>query len=146
MPGGLVSRKHGSITAAIAAMGPLVVVGYLTAPFVSFVHMRLPPFARQSEANLRAFVRKLPAQTELEITTMSFIAKPRVSKVMVSDLRPANRRFGIVNYVRDTAAENTTRPWYMFRAVGEFNMQHNRSPRVRGVWEEIAASMAGQRA
>lgn len=131
-------------TAAIAAMGPLLVVGYLTAPFVPFVHMRLPPFARQSEANLRAFVRKLPAQTELEITTMSLIAKPRVSKVMVSDMRPANRRFGIVNYVRDTTTENAVRPWYMFRAVGEFNMQHNRSPRVRGVWEEIAASIARQ--
>ncbi|KAK8122461.1 hypothetical protein PG984_011131 [Apiospora sp. TS-2023a] len=132
-----------------AAIGPLVIVGYLTSPFVSFMHLRLPPFARVSEEALRSFVRRLPSQaqtTELDITTMSTIAKPRVSKVKLSELRPANQRFGIVNYVRDTTAENATRKWYNFRAVGKFNVQHNKSPRVRGVWEEIAVMIAKQTA
>ncbi|KAK7984883.1 hypothetical protein PG988_002505 [Apiospora saccharicola] len=132
-----------------AAIGPLVILGYLTSPFVSFMHLRLPPFARVSEEALRSFVRRLPAQaqtTELDITTMSTIAKPRVSKVKLSELRPANQRLGIVNYVRDTTAENATRKWYNFRAVGKFNVQHNKSPRVRGVWEEIAAMIAKQTA
>ncbi|KAK8008533.1 hypothetical protein PG991_011084 [Apiospora marii] len=132
-----------------AAIGPLVIVGYLTSPFVSFMHLRLPPFARVSEEALRSFVRRLPTQaqaTELDITTMSAIAKPRVSKVRLSELRPASQRLGIVNYVRDTAAENATRKWYNFRAVGKFNVQHNKSPRVRGVWEEIAGMIAKQAA
>ncbi|KAK7962231.1 uncharacterized protein PG986_003056 [Apiospora aurea] len=132
-----------------AAVGPLLIVGYLTSPFVSFMHLRLPPFARVSEETLRSFVKRLPAQaqtTELDITTMSAIAKPRVSKVKLSELRPANQRLGIVNYVRDTTAENATRKWYNFRAVGKFNVQHNKSPRVRGVWEEIAATITKQAA
>ncbi|KAK8064788.1 hypothetical protein PG994_007426 [Apiospora phragmitis] len=130
-----------------AAVGPLFIVGYLTSPVVSFMHLRLPPFARMSEEALRSFVRRLPAQaqtTELDITTMSAIAKPRISKVKLSELRPANQRLGIVNYVRDTAAENATRKWYNFRAVGKFNVQHNKSPRVWGVWKEIAAMIAEQ--
>ncbi|KAK7983762.1 hypothetical protein PG990_012473 [Apiospora arundinis] len=132
-----------------AAVGPLLIVGYLTSPFVSFMHLRLPPFARVSEEALRSFIRRLPAQaqtTELDITTMSVIAKPRVSKVKLSDLRPANQRFGIVNYVRDTTAENATRKWYNFSAVGKFNVQHNKSPRVRGIWEEVATMIAKQTA
>lgn len=30
---------------------------------------------------------------------------------------------GLVNYVRDTAAENASRKWYMYRAVGRFYIQ-----------------------
>ena len=56
----------------------------------------------------------------LEINTMSFIAKPRTSLVRLSELKPVNKRFGLVNVARDTAAENAKRKWYMFRAVGNF--------------------------
>ncbi|KAI1137247.1 hypothetical protein F5Y05DRAFT_84029 [Hypoxylon sp. FL0543] len=122
----------------LAAIVPLVFVAYTTAPFVSSIHMRLPPFARHSEDMLRRFAQKLPPHTELDITTMSFIAKPRVSQVKLSDLRPASRRFGIVNLARDTAAENATRKWYMFRAVGEFNAQSNTvTSRAPWVWDSI---------
>lgn len=107
--------------------------------------MRLPPFARQSEDMLRRFVRTLPPHTELEITTMSLIAKPRASRVKLSDLRPVSRRFGIVNLARDTAAENVARKWYMFRAVGDFSAQNNTVKRVPWVWESIMKSLEKQR-
>ncbi|KAH8158279.1 hypothetical protein CIB48_g9966 [Xylaria polymorpha] len=101
-------------------LSPTVVrmfVAYTTSPFVTFIHMRLPPFARQSEEMLRRYVRTLSPQTELDITTMSLIAKPRVSVVKLSDLAPVSRRFGIVNMARDTAVDNAKRRWYMFPAV-----------------------------
>ncbi|KAI8954948.1 hypothetical protein F4801DRAFT_414734 [Xylaria longipes] len=123
---------------ALCAVGPLVFVAYTTSPFVTFVHMRLPQFARQSEEMLRRYARTLPPQTELEITTMSLIAKPRVSTVKVSDLAPVNRRFGIVNMARDTAADNATRKWYMFPAVGNFNAQRaSGTSKAPWVWDAI---------
>ncbi|KAI1167044.1 hypothetical protein F5B18DRAFT_603519 [Nemania serpens] len=123
---------------ALCAVVPLVFVAYTTAPFVTFIHMRLPPFARQSEGMLRRYVRTPPPQTELEITTMSFIAKPRSSTVKLRDLRPANRRFGIVNMTRDTAAENAARKWFMYRAVGNFNAQRaSGTSRAPWVWDAI---------
>lgn len=54
---------------------------------------------------------------------MSFIAKPRYSSLQAGDLTPTRRRFGLVNLVRDTDAENAKRSWYMFRAVGKFYVQ-----------------------
>ncbi|KAI1115701.1 hypothetical protein F5Y14DRAFT_409963 [Nemania sp. NC0429] len=129
---------HFSILAALSAVVPLVFVAYITAPFVTFIHMRVPPFARQSEALLRRYVRTPPPQTELQITTMSFIAKPRTSTVKLRDLRPASRRFGIVNMTRDTAADNAARRWFMYRAVGNFNVQRGSgTSRVPWVWDAI---------
>ncbi|KAI1802883.1 hypothetical protein F4811DRAFT_368225 [Daldinia bambusicola] len=130
----------------LSAIVPMVFVAYTTSPFVSFVHMRLPSVARQSEDMLRRFARAIPADAELDITTMSFIAKPRVSRVKVSELFPVSRRFGIVNLARDTAAENAARPWYRFRAVGQFNAQFNTANRAPWVWENIMAAIQKQRA
>ncbi|KAI1077656.1 hypothetical protein F5B20DRAFT_550901 [Whalleya microplaca] len=128
----------------LAAIVPMVFVAYATSPFVAFIHLRLPPFARQSEDMLRRFVKSIPPQTELDITTMSFIAKPRTSKVMLSELKPVNRRFGIVNLARDTTAENATREWYRFRAVGNFNVQMNTAPRVPWAWDNIMTIITKQ--
>ncbi|KAI0452474.1 hypothetical protein F5B21DRAFT_332865 [Xylaria acuta] len=123
---------------ALCAVVPLVFVAYTTSPFVTFIHMRLPPFARQSEDMLRRYARTLPSHTELEITTMSVIAKPRVSTVKLSDLAPVSRRFGIVNMARDAAADNATRKWYMFRAVGNFNAQRaSGTSKAPWVWDAI---------
>ena len=127
---------------------PLVFVAYTTSPFVAFIHVRIPPFARQSEEMLRRFVKTIPPQTELEITTLSFIAKPRATTVMLSDLYPVNGRMGIVNLARDTAAENARRKWYMFRAVGNFAAYpgSNTARRTPWVWESIVNTIKKQRA
>ncbi|XXH05466.1 hypothetical protein Hte_011893 [Hypoxylon texense] len=124
----------------LSAIVPLLFVAYTTSPFVSFVHLRLPPFARQSEDLLRRFAaRKLPPGAELDVTTMSLIAKPRASRVRVADLRRVSRRLGIVNLARDAAAENAARRWYMFRAVADFSAQPsaNTVKRAPWVWESI---------
>ncbi|KAI0810392.1 hypothetical protein GGR55DRAFT_137582 [Xylaria sp. FL0064] len=128
---------------ALCAIAPLVFVAYITSPFVSFIHVRLPPFARQSAAMVQRYLANIPMDAELEITTMSFIAKPRTSVVKLSELVPVNKRFGIVNIARDTAAENAARKWYMFRAVGDFYVpKANGSSNDRGwnlLWNKIMA-------
>ncbi|ORY54853.1 uncharacterized protein BCR38DRAFT_491383 [Pseudomassariella vexata] len=127
---------------ALSAIVPLLFVAYTTSPFVSAIHLRLPPFARQSEDVLRRFVRNLPSQTQLTVTTMSPIAKPRYSSVLLSELKPVSGRMGIVNYARDAKVENANRKWYNFRAVSRFNIQVNKADKAPWAWDEIASTIA----
>ncbi|KAI0873804.1 hypothetical protein GGS24DRAFT_501389 [Hypoxylon argillaceum] len=123
---------------AVCAVAPLVFVAYITNPMVTFIHIRLPPFVRRSEEMLRRYARSLPPHTELEITTMSLIAKPRVSTVNLSELKPVNKRFGTVNMTRDTTAANAAKEWYKFRAVGNFGVREQSGvSRAPWVWDEI---------
>jgi hypothetical protein len=121
-----------------AGLIPITFVAYTTAPLVSFMHMHLPAVARTSRHNLERFVRSLPPTTRLEATTLSLIAKPRVSYFEAKDLFPARGRFGVVNFARDTLVENMKRKWYMYRAVGQFSLQGgNRGVKEGWVWDEL---------
>ncbi|KAK5631544.1 hypothetical protein RRF57_007258 [Xylaria bambusicola] len=105
---------------AFCAIAPLVLVTYITSPFVTFIRARLPPFARQSAEASKRYLQSPTSNPMLEIMTLSFIGKPRTTIVRLSELEPANKRFGLVNITRDTAADNATRKWYMFKPVGNF--------------------------
>ncbi|ATY63369.1 Thioredoxin-like fold [Cordyceps militaris] len=110
---------------ALCGIAPILFITYTTAPFVTHLHIHLPAAARTSRAALERFVRtSLPPTTPLTATTMSVIGKPRYSKLRAGDLVPAasRRRFGLVNYTRDAAAENATRKWYELRAVRQFHI------------------------
>jgi hypothetical protein len=110
---------------------PALFVAYTTAPFVTHILVHLPPSARVSRVQLERFVRTMPSTTQLTVTTMSVIGKPRYSVMMAGDLVPATRRLGLVNYVRDAAAENANRRWYMFPAVRKFFVQEHTPVRTR---------------
>ncbi|RTE78862.1 hypothetical protein BHE90_006636 [Fusarium euwallaceae] len=120
-------------TASVVLCGiiPIFFVAYTTSPFVTHIHIHLPPYARASRAILERFVGALPPSTPLTLTTMSAISKPRYSSIQAGDLSPVRRRFGLVNYVRDTTEENAKRRWYMFRAVSKFYVQDKRQRKVR---------------
>ncbi|CAK7263470.1 hypothetical protein SEPCBS57363_000575 [Sporothrix epigloea] len=91
----------GIITCGIV---PFVVASYTSSPFVVFIHLRLPAYARHPDRELlRRFVRNPPAGTQLDFTTMNLVGRPRLATVAVSDLVPAHERLGIVNLI-DTQA------------------------------------------
>ncbi|ETS81291.1 hypothetical protein PFICI_06293 [Pestalotiopsis fici W106-1] len=127
-----------TIRTALCGAVPLLFVGWTTSPFVLMITTKLPPFARISEQYLKRYLANLPADTVFGVTTMSPIAKPRTSKVILSELRQTNRRLGIVNYVRDAAAENATRKWYNYRAVDKFSIQTNNAKGQQWYWDAIA--------
>ncbi|KAM7209406.1 hypothetical protein V8F20_000456 [Naviculisporaceae sp. PSN 640] len=120
-----------SIGIALCGLIPVTFVAYTTAPFVSTIHMHLPQFARVSAQNLERFAKGVPPTTRLDISTLSFIAKPRTSSLTVGDLKPlvakdgkkSWRRLGMVNFTRDVSELNANRKWWRFRAVGEFGIQ-----------------------
>ncbi|OIW24092.1 hypothetical protein CONLIGDRAFT_624444 [Coniochaeta ligniaria NRRL 30616] len=127
---------------------PLLTVAYTTSPFVTNIHIKLPVFARQSRVLLERWAKSgIPASTPLQITTMSFIGKPRVSSLTVGDLVPVRQRLGLVNYLRgDVEEENARRKWYMFRAVGKFNVTPGGGKRVNSgfVWGVVEGQVAGR--
>ena len=115
---------------------------YALGPFVAHVHLRLPRITRQSRELLSRYMQNLPKDAELEITTMSFIGKPRISLVRIGDLKPVKERFGMVNYVRNTKKLNTARPWYMGKPVRAFGL-HGGVPlkKFPGIWEQIVKAI-----
>ncbi|KAM0249900.1 hypothetical protein ACHAQJ_008839 [Trichoderma viride] len=133
VPGYIKAEKPEWETVGVAFCGliPLIFVAYTTSPFVTHIYIHLPPAARTSRPALERFIQgALPPSTEVTLTTMSAIAKPRYSTMQTGHLRPAKRRFGIVNYVRDSEgamAENETRKWYNLRAMTKFGVQEVRT-------------------
>lgn len=118
---------------ALCGLIPATYVAWSTSSFVAAMHLHLPPYARWSRAILERFARTAPPNTRLDVTTMSLIGKPRVSSMVLSDLRPANERLGTVNFVREnTERLDKARKWWRFRAVRAFNVQDG----VEGVARE----------
>jgi hypothetical protein len=129
---------------ALCGLVPFCFIAYVTTPFVTLVHIHLPDFARQSKEILHRFAKNPPANTRLELTTISIIGKPRVSLMTISDLKPTSKRFGLINYTRDTTAINAKRKWYMYRAVGQFNIpkRPGEDAKDAGIWDDIAATIS----
>jgi hypothetical protein len=132
-PGYMKAERPPSEVAGVTLCGllPVLFVLYTSAPFVTHIYIHLPPAARASRAVLERWVRGLPPSAELTVTTMSAIGKPRYSILKAADLIPARRRLGVVNYIRDTQAENAERQWYNFRAVGQFYIREQSAPKAR---------------
>ncbi|CAL3970340.1 unnamed protein product [Diplocarpon coronariae] len=136
------------VAAAVMVSGlvPVTVVGYISAPFVTYIHLRLPAFARHSREMLFRYSKSLPATAELDITTMNFVGKPRVARVKIADICPVRQRLGFANYARDTGKLDAKRPWYGRRAVGQFGVHNEKSGIMGGeVWENVARCIAKNR-
>lgn len=134
-------RSDNSITAAtkVAFYGlvPPIMIAYLTAPFVTHMRVKLPSSAMSSRANLEKFIRGggITKDTELQVTTMSIIAKPRTTAVQVGEIMPTSQRMGIINYIRQNNPRldelRRTRKWYQFRPVTNFYVQPGRPGEAR---------------
>jgi hypothetical protein len=85
------------------------------------------------------YSKTLPNDAELDITTMNFIGKPKVTRVKVADLHQVKERFGMANYSRDVNSINLKRPWWMGSAVGQFGV-HSSTSKIMGgeIWRNIA--------
>ncbi|TGO85919.1 hypothetical protein BPOR_0351g00020 [Botrytis porri] len=118
---------------------PVVFVAYITSPFVNYIHLRLPNFTRNSRDLLMRYSKNPPKDAQVDITTMNFVGKPRVTRLEISELKAVKQRFGVVNFSRDTKKINATRKWWMPKAVRVFGV-HGGAGRVREgeAWENLA--------
>ncbi|GFG11228.1 hypothetical protein IFM5058_05320 [Aspergillus udagawae] len=76
------------IAPAVVAGGalPMLFVAYTSAPFVNFVHLALPVFARRSREQTLQYAKNLPPTATLYINTMKFTTIPRQTEVRLGDL------------------------------------------------------------
>ncbi|PBP27587.1 hypothetical protein BUE80_DR001493 [Diplocarpon rosae] len=138
--------KWVAATVMVSGLVPVTVVGYISAPFVTYIHLRLPAFARHSYEMLLRYSKSLPKNAELDITTMNFIGKPRVARVKIADIYPVKQRLGFANYARDAKALNTKRPWYAGKVATQFGVHNEKSGVMGGViWENVAKCIAKNR-
>nr|XP_036587557.1 uncharacterized protein CTRU02_02473 [Colletotrichum truncatum]KAF6798499.1 hypothetical protein CTRU02_02473 [Colletotrichum truncatum] len=112
------------------AVTPLLYVAYFSAPFVTHVFLRLPPYARQSRALLERYVRALPPAAQLEVGTLGLAARPRATLVSAGDLRPLPKDAGflksrgnLVTHTRDVSDLMARKKWYHYRPVSQFMLQ-----------------------
>jgi len=120
----------------------MIFVMYTTAPFVTYIHLRLPEFARQSRESLLRYSKHLPRNATIDITTLNIIGRPRVSRMRVADLHPVRSRFSITNYSRGAKGEEMKRPWWAARPIKQFAILAGRGrSREEGVWENVAKSI-----
>ncbi|KXH59126.1 hypothetical protein CSAL01_11625 [Colletotrichum salicis] len=127
----LVAHSLTPPTLPVAACGiiPFLFISYTSAPFVTFIYLRLPPYARQSRVLLERYVRTLPPTAQLEIGTMGLVTRPRLTAVTAAELRPVAAdsgplatRLGIVTHTKDVSALMAKRRWYHYRPVGQFGI------------------------
>ncbi|PLB54586.1 hypothetical protein P170DRAFT_470047 [Aspergillus steynii IBT 23096] len=88
--------KTGTIIAGSAI--PMLFVAFVAAPYVNFIHLSLPVFARQSREHALQYALNPPPTATLWINTMKFSAGPRLTKVRLADLGPHKSGFPPVNF------------------------------------------------
>ncbi|MCJ1405303.1 hypothetical protein MMC11_008530 [Xylographa trunciseda] len=137
--------------AAIVVGGaiPLLFVGYTTKPFVNYVHIRLPIFARQSQEHLLRWSKTIAPDTEIDMTTMRFFGLPRVSRMQVADLRETKRStLSVANLARVPAQSDSAkkRPWWAGKEVMRFYIGHNeRKGSESAIWPSVLEAIRARK-
>ena len=117
----------------------MLFVAWLYAPFVAYVHIRLPSYARRSRALLLDFVERMPPQTELDFTTIKLFGRTRVSRIPFGELWPSAARIGIQNIVRvRDASPKNGRTWWQGQEQSLFFVGDARRKSVETIiWEKV---------
>lgn len=138
---------------------PLVLMSYLTAPFVKRISLSIPPYAQLTRANLQRFAATMGPTTCLEFTTLRAYPIQRTSTLLLQELRalPTQRtRFANIERVKTEATVKRWKEmsWYrkMLEIANEprwkFYVKEGRSytipTGVPGVWEEVAKTIQRQ--
>lgn len=144
--GVLVRCLHRVSVAATGAV-PLLYVTYYAAPFVAFVHIKLPIFARRSREQLLKWAQNIPPNTEVDMTTIKSYGSLRVSRMQISELHPTKSRFGIQNLVRVPHFPSIKkRPWWAPKERNLFFVGNDRRKTVEtAVWQKAIGQIRNPR-
>ena len=119
------SNRHSEISCwlmwcSVVVVGgalPLLFVGYTAAPFVNYIHLALPAFARKSREQALQYAKNLPPYATIYINTMKFSTIPRRVEVRISDLIPDKSILRPVSFRNINPARL---PWWQGRAQAHF--------------------------
>ena len=116
----------------------MLYVMYCAAPFVAYVHIKLPIFARRSREHLMKWAQNIPPNTEVDLTTIKSYGSLRIARMPISELHPIKARFGIENLVRVPQFHSTKKkPWWAPKERKLFFVGNERRKTVEtAVWQK----------
>lgn len=125
---------------------PLALTTLTTAPFVTYVHLVLPAWARASAPRLHRYAAALPSTAQIDITTLRFVF-PRVTRVAGGELSFSNGVAGVGpltlrRNVPEAAAAG--RKWWAWKPLKRFYVAGMGGGKIaeQGVWEAVVGSIA----
>jgi hypothetical protein len=104
---------------------PMLFVAYTSAPFVNFVHLALPVFARRSREQTLQYAKSLPPTATLYINTMKFTTIPRQTEVRLGDLVRDKALLRPVSFRNTNPAPL---PWWAGRTLRQFYTAEKSQP------------------
>ncbi|KAF8539629.1 hypothetical protein BDD12DRAFT_89433 [Trichophaea hybrida] len=108
------------VAVILGSLVPLLFVQYLSPPYVTHIYLHLPAWACVSRYHLMQYLKKIPKDAPLELATIRWFGRPKVTRVKAGDLRLKRERWGCVNTVVPTVRKNG----------GSFYVDWRRSPAV----------------
>ncbi|KAI5777839.1 hypothetical protein EDC01DRAFT_380509 [Geopyxis carbonaria] len=84
----------------IGSIVPLIFVQTLSPPYVTHAYIHLPPWAQYSKKHLIAYVKQLPRDATVQLATIRWFGRPKLTTMKLGELHPQRRRWGCVNLVR----------------------------------------------
>lgn len=126
---------------------PMLFVAFTSAPYVNFVHLALPAFARRSREAAIHYAKDLPPTAILYLNTMRFNTIPRTIQVRVGDLIPDKHAFRPVVFRNTKPVE---RPWWMGKHQTQFYTGDHSQPGRQSsafypeVWPSIFQRIQGK--
>ena len=130
-------------SAAVAGAVPLLYVTYCAAPFVTYVHIKLPLSARRSREQLLKWAQNIPLSAEVDLTTIKSYGSLRISRMPISELHHTKARFGIENLVRiPQLPSKKKKPWWAPKERNLFFVGSDRRKTVeKAVWQKALEKM-----
>ncbi|KAL8859672.1 MAG: hypothetical protein Q9178_003786 [Gyalolechia marmorata] len=123
---------------------PMLVVTYATAPFVTYIHLKLPFYARRSKEDLMKFVNKVPMSTEIDLTTIGQFGWPHVYRMPLAELKKAKYALSAANLERvlPSSALKPNRSWWKSSLPTKFYVRNEPVGR-RGpsAWQKVWAQL-----
>ncbi|RAK86771.1 hypothetical protein BO79DRAFT_152920 [Aspergillus costaricaensis CBS 115574] len=114
------SDEHPWYLAPAIAIGgtlPMIFILYTTAPFVVYVHVAIPAFARRSRETMIEYVKNLPPTATLYMTTIRSSSLPQQTEVRLGDL-VLNKSF--LRPVTFTNSKPAPSPWWAGKTPQHF--------------------------
>lgn len=103
----------------------MLYIAYTAAPFVNYIHLALPPFARRSRENAIQYVKNLPPTATFYINTMRFTTIPRQTQVHMADLVPDKALLRPVSFRNKNPAPSS---WWRGRTLRHFYTAEKSQP------------------
>lgn len=96
VPAQLAATAAATLT-AFAGLIPLILMQYVSPPYVTHAHLHLPAYARYSLRHLQKYIETLPPSANISFVTIRYLGRPQNNNLEIGQLRRRIGRMGCSN-------------------------------------------------